>query len=79
MSRSPAQLRPHPRRPARRVIDSRCRPVECVETGQRFESHTLAADWLGCNHRRIRKAAEYGGAVYGFHFRRLDEPEGGQP
>lgn len=39
----------------------------------------LAADWLGCNERRIRKAAEYSGAVYAFHFRRLDEPEGGRP
>lgn len=51
------------------------RPVICLETGERFESLTLASRMLGISKSNVFHAMKNGSAVHGFHFYYGDEPK----
>ena len=51
------------------------RPVICLETGERFESLTLASRMLGISKSNVFHAMKHGSAVHGIHFYYGDEPK----
>lgn len=51
------------------------RPVICLETGERFESITLASKMFDVSKSNVSRAMERGSAVHGFHFYYGDEPK----
>lgn len=51
------------------------RPVICLETGERFESITLASRMFGVSKSNVSHAMKRGSAVHGFHFYYGDEPK----
>lgn len=51
------------------------RPVICLETGERFESLTLASRMLGIRKSNVFKAIKNGSTAHGFHFYYGDEPK----
>lgn len=51
------------------------RSVICLETGERFESLTLASRMLGISKSNVFHAMKNGSAVHGFHFYYGDEPK----
>lgn len=50
-------------------------PVICLETGERFESLTLASRMLGISKSNVFHAMKHGSAVHGIHFYYGDEPK----
>ena len=51
------------------------RPVICLETGERFESLTLASRMLGTRKSNVFNAIKNGSTAHGFHFYYGDEPK----
>lgn len=51
------------------------RPVTCLETGERFESLTLASMMLGIRKSNVFNAIKNGSTAHGFHFYYSDEPK----
>lgn len=51
------------------------RPVICLETGERFESLTLASRMLGIRTSNVFNAIKNGSTAHGFHFYYGDEPK----
>lgn len=47
-------------------------PVECVETGRRFESMKQASEAYGCANTAVQRAVKCGWHVKGHHFRKLE-------
>lgn len=49
--------------------------IVCLETGERFESLTLASRMLGIRKSNVFRAVKNGGTAHGFHFYYGDEPK----
>ena len=59
------------KRNAAGIRKAHSRPVECIETGVRYDTAADAADVLGVSSDRVTKAARLGRAISGQHWRYL--------
>jgi hypothetical protein len=58
-------------RQPRKANGYRCRPVVCLETGQRWESITECADYLSAEPQHLRRAMKLGRRIRGYRFKAL--------
>jgi hypothetical protein len=48
-----------------------CQPVQCIQTGEFFESQKAAAEWVGVSGYYMSKSIDEGIKINGLSFRRV--------